>query len=291
MGLATCVPPLRALWSDGRQPEPRRWRWPGDIQVLGTAWSAAAAGWLMAELAPLGTRLVLEAMARSRAAKLRVERDRLLAAWGGEDARGRLGPAAAVMDPAAVVDPTAVMAGERPLLSGTVFAGTSARHQFYSGGDVHQRSHHSENRCHAPSTYLLEQTIEHFCWKRFDRLVRKHKADARGGDFTSRKQFLALLAAALGGHPGLRPLVTALAPNSGALHLLGGEAPARVLPRAANLPSGGTGRRIFARAARPRACGPPRARWPAIHAGGRGSSPAPACTRAAARGRTDPAGR
>ena len=87
MGLATCVQPLRALWSIGGSLTAALGL-AGDIQVLGTAWSAAAAGWLMAELAPLGTRLVLEALARSRAAKLRVERDRLLAAWGGEDGDG-----------------------------------------------------------------------------------------------------------------------------------------------------------------------------------------------------------
>jgi len=87
MGLATCVQPLRALWSDG-QSLAVALALAGDLQVMGTAWSAAAAGWLMAELAPLGTRLVLEALARSRAAKLRSERDRLLAAWGGEDAAG-----------------------------------------------------------------------------------------------------------------------------------------------------------------------------------------------------------
>lgn len=78
---------------------------------------------------------------------------------------------------------------------------------------------------HQPS--LFEQAVELFCWDRFDRLVRQHAADADQRGFTSRKQFLALLAAALGGHGGLRPLIAALAPNSGALRLLGGQAPAR----------------------------------------------------------------
>lgn len=74
---------------------------------------------------------------------------------------------------------------------------------------------------------LFEQTVELFPWDRFDRLVRQHKADNDQRGFTSRHQFLALLAAALGGHAGLRPLIAALAPNSGALRLLGGKVPAR----------------------------------------------------------------
>ena len=74
---------------------------------------------------------------------------------------------------------------------------------------------------------LFEQTVQYFCWDRFDRLVRKHGADEDQRGFTSRKQFLALLAAALGGHQGLRPLVAALGPNSPALAQLGGKAPAR----------------------------------------------------------------
>jgi hypothetical protein len=74
---------------------------------------------------------------------------------------------------------------------------------------------------------LFEQTVELFPWDRFDRLVRKNDADRDQRGFTSRKQFLALLATALGGHAGLRPTIAALAPNSGALRLLGGKAPAR----------------------------------------------------------------
>lgn len=74
---------------------------------------------------------------------------------------------------------------------------------------------------------VFEQTVKQFCWSRFDRLVRQHGADDDQRGFTSRHQFLALLAEALGGHGGLRKLVAALAPNSGALRLLGGKAPAR----------------------------------------------------------------
>lgn len=74
---------------------------------------------------------------------------------------------------------------------------------------------------------VFEQTAKHFCWDRFDRLVRQHAADDDQRGFTSRHQFLVLMAEALGGHGGLRKLVAALAPNSGALRLLGGKAPAR----------------------------------------------------------------
>ncbi len=74
---------------------------------------------------------------------------------------------------------------------------------------------------------VLEQVIQHFPWHRFEHHVRRHGADDSQRGFNSRKQFLTMLAGSLGGHQGLRPVVTALAPNSGALRLLGGKAPAR----------------------------------------------------------------
>lgn len=74
---------------------------------------------------------------------------------------------------------------------------------------------------------VLEQIIQQFPWNRFDHYVREHAADDRQRGFTSRKHFLTLLAASLGDHQGLRPVTAALAPNSGALRLLGGKAPAR----------------------------------------------------------------
>jgi DDE family transposase/uncharacterized protein DUF4372 len=73
----------------------------------------------------------------------------------------------------------------------------------------------------------FEQIVEHFPWARFDHHVRSHHADDEQRGFTSRHHFLALLAGALGGQAGLRPLIASLAPNSGALRLLGGVAPAR----------------------------------------------------------------
>lgn len=80
-GLAACVQPVQVLWSNG-QTLSAALALLSDFQVLGTAWSAAAAGWLMAELAPLGSRLVLEALARSRIARLRARRQTLIDAWG-----------------------------------------------------------------------------------------------------------------------------------------------------------------------------------------------------------------
>ncbi len=80
-GLAACVQPLYALWSNG-QGVATAVALLGDLQVVGTAWSAAAAGWLLAELAPLASRLVLEVLAQSRAASLRAEREALEKAWG-----------------------------------------------------------------------------------------------------------------------------------------------------------------------------------------------------------------
>jgi len=74
---------------------------------------------------------------------------------------------------------------------------------------------------------VLEQIVQHVPWGVFDRLVAEHRADAGVRGFDSRDHLLALLAAALGGHHGLRSTVAALAPHRGALRLLGGKPPAR----------------------------------------------------------------
>lgn len=74
---------------------------------------------------------------------------------------------------------------------------------------------------------VFEQIVQRFPWHRFEHHVRQHGADDEQRGFNSRKQFLALLAGSLGGHQGLRAVIAALAPNSGALRLLGGKAPPR----------------------------------------------------------------
>ena len=53
-----------------------------DPDIVGTAWAAAAAGWLLAELMPVAVRMVLEALSLSRAARLRATRAALAAEWG-----------------------------------------------------------------------------------------------------------------------------------------------------------------------------------------------------------------
>ena len=53
----------------------------GDLRVVGTAWSTAAAGWILAELAPVVVLVVLEAVTQTRAARLRAAREKLVAEW------------------------------------------------------------------------------------------------------------------------------------------------------------------------------------------------------------------
>ncbi|MBN8925512.1 MAG: hypothetical protein BGO51_13710 [Rhodospirillales bacterium 69-11] len=84
-GVATVVDPIRALWSAGHGLDASL-ALAGDLRVVGTAWSAAAAGWLLAELAPVVVRAVLEAGGLARAAQLRAARARLAEEWGLPDA-------------------------------------------------------------------------------------------------------------------------------------------------------------------------------------------------------------
>jgi len=48
-------------------------------------WSAAAVGWILAELAPVVALAVLETVTAARAARLRSERDKLASEWGFEN--------------------------------------------------------------------------------------------------------------------------------------------------------------------------------------------------------------
>ncbi len=84
-GLAASVTPVRALWAAGHDLAASI-ALATDANVVGTAWSAAAAGWLLAELMPLGVRAGLEALSLSRAARLRAARETLIAGWGPEAA-------------------------------------------------------------------------------------------------------------------------------------------------------------------------------------------------------------
>ena len=81
--MAASVAPLHGLWAAGHTMAAAL-ALVTDAGVVAAAWSAAAGGWLIAELAPVAVRAALDAMSASRAARLRAERVRLGAAWGLE---------------------------------------------------------------------------------------------------------------------------------------------------------------------------------------------------------------
>ena len=81
--MAAAVRPLRTLWTTGHSLATAT-ALLGDLRVVGTAWSAAAAGWLLAEITPIAVRAVLEALGMARAARLRAERANLVETWGPE---------------------------------------------------------------------------------------------------------------------------------------------------------------------------------------------------------------
>jgi hypothetical protein len=80
-GAAAVVRPAIVLWNAGNSMDACL-ALLGDVRVVGTAWSAAAAGWLAAELAPIVVLTLLEAGVQTKAARLRAERERLVAEWG-----------------------------------------------------------------------------------------------------------------------------------------------------------------------------------------------------------------
>jgi hypothetical protein len=82
-GMAASVDPLRTLWGSGHSMQVAV-ALLGSLHVLGTAWAAAAAGWLLAEVAPVAVRATLEALSISRAGRLRASRARLADEWGLE---------------------------------------------------------------------------------------------------------------------------------------------------------------------------------------------------------------
>jgi hypothetical protein len=79
-GMAASVDPLRTLWSSGHNLATAS-ALLSNLQVVGMAWSAAAVGWLLAEISPLAVRAVLEALSSARVSKLQTERARLVEAW------------------------------------------------------------------------------------------------------------------------------------------------------------------------------------------------------------------
>lgn len=80
-GLAATLPSLLVLWRGGHSID-LAFSLCTDVSVLGVAWASQAAGWLLAEIAPLCTRLALDARSAARTAKLRAARARFEADWG-----------------------------------------------------------------------------------------------------------------------------------------------------------------------------------------------------------------
>ncbi|MGH7043439.1 MAG: hypothetical protein ACREFY_15115 [Acetobacteraceae bacterium] len=84
---SSCVAPVRVLWAGGHGLAAAL-ALLGDPRLLATAWAAGAAGWLLAELCPLGLRLVLEAAAAAQAGRLRARRGRLTEEWAAANPSG-----------------------------------------------------------------------------------------------------------------------------------------------------------------------------------------------------------
>jgi hypothetical protein len=80
-GMAACVGPELALWGSGHDLATATGLL-ADLWTVGVAWTACAAGWLVAELAPVAMRAVLDALGLARAARLRVRLARLAEEWG-----------------------------------------------------------------------------------------------------------------------------------------------------------------------------------------------------------------
>jgi hypothetical protein len=78
--MAASIDPLRMLWTVGHSTATAT-ALLGNLQVVGTAWSAAAAGWLLAEITPVIVRAALEALSIARSTNLRAERTKLIETW------------------------------------------------------------------------------------------------------------------------------------------------------------------------------------------------------------------
>lgn len=80
-GAAASVAPAKQLWEGGMS-------MPACIQIMtdpivfGTAWAAAAAGWMVAEVAPIIVEIALTSARKLRAAKLEETRVKFSEEWG-----------------------------------------------------------------------------------------------------------------------------------------------------------------------------------------------------------------
>ena len=79
--MAASVAPLKTLWM-GEHNMAVAVALLGDLRIIATAWSAAAGGWLLVQMLPIGLRAFLEAHAIGRTARLRAVRTKLAELWG-----------------------------------------------------------------------------------------------------------------------------------------------------------------------------------------------------------------
>jgi hypothetical protein len=79
--MAASIDPLRTLWTVGHTIATAM-ALLSNIRVVGLAWSAAAVGWLLAEIIPIGVRATLEGLSVARASRLNAERAKLVEIWG-----------------------------------------------------------------------------------------------------------------------------------------------------------------------------------------------------------------
>ncbi|HSZ90924.1 MAG TPA: hypothetical protein VK822_16300 [Acetobacteraceae bacterium] len=79
--MAASIDPLRTLWTVGHTIATAT-ALLSNVRVVGIAWSAAAAGWLLAEIIPIGVRAALEGVSVARASRLNAERAKLVETWG-----------------------------------------------------------------------------------------------------------------------------------------------------------------------------------------------------------------
>jgi hypothetical protein len=86
--MAASVDPLKTLWLAGHTLATAT-ALLSNLKVLGSAWIASAAGWLLAQLLPIAVRTVLDALSIARSARLRAERAKLVEAWGLERTDGQ----------------------------------------------------------------------------------------------------------------------------------------------------------------------------------------------------------
>jgi len=87
-GVAAAAAPMAALWQAGLGVSGAMAA-ASDPTVLAGCWAAQAAGWLLAQLAPVLLRLAFDARAAAAAARLRAERARYESEWEIPPAGGK----------------------------------------------------------------------------------------------------------------------------------------------------------------------------------------------------------